>query len=247
MRSDETVTLRSAVKRLGSTGSFFELSVPALSLSAGEICVVLGSSGCGKTTLLDALGCISDFTVCKHFSLRLAGRETDMTRLSAAGKARLRRQSIGYILQQGGLLPYLTAWENIELPLRFSGRMHLRAEAHRMAEELDIADQLNKKPSALSIGQRQRVSIVRALAFRPALLLADEPTGALDPVTALEVKEKLIAAARQQGTTLVVVTHDAALFSPVADRCLGFDLMRAGTGGVRSTLLRLPRPKGGAA
>lgn len=245
MYADETVSLSNAVKRFESSDCFFELRVPSLSLRPGEVCVVLGSSGCGKTTLLDALGCISNFSSCEQFSLRLSGRETDVTRLSAEGKARLRRRSIGYVLQQGGLLPYLTAWENIELPLRFSGRLHLRAEAARLAEDLDIADQLGKKPDALSLGQRQRVSIVRALAFRPALLLADEPTGALDPVTADEVKEKLLSAARQQGTTLVVVTHDPGLFVPVADRCLGFRLARTGGQGVCSTLHETTPPKGG--
>lgn len=247
MDADETVSLRNAVKRFESSDCYFELRVPSLTLRASEVCVVLGSSGCGKTTLLDALGCISDFCSCEHFRLSLGGKETDITRLSAEGKARLRCKSIGYVLQQGGLLPYLTAWENIELPLRFSGRLHLRAEAARLAEDLDIADQLNKKPDALSLGQRQRVSIARALAFRPALLLADEPTGALDPVTAAEVKEKLLAAARQQGTTLVIVTHDPGLFAPVADRCLGFRLERIGQQGVCSTLHETTHPKGGAA
>lgn len=228
MNADATLTLRDAVKRYESADASFELHVPELTLLRGEVCVIVGQSGCGKTTLLDALGCISDFTRCGEFTFCDGKKRYNVAGLSAAGKARLRCRYLGYVLQQGGLLPYLTAWENIELPLRFAGKRRYALQAVRLAEKLGIAEHLNKKPAALSIGQRQRVSIVRALAGSPPLLLADEPTGALDPLSAWEVREQLYAAAREAGATLVIVTHDVELFAPKADKVLSFDITQQG-------------------
>ena len=92
------------------------LHVPELQLSPGSVSVVAGRSGCGKTTLLDVLGCIAEFTACERFELNLHGQQVNMLRASALHKARIRRRSLGYVLQQGGLFGYLTAWENILLP-----------------------------------------------------------------------------------------------------------------------------------
>lgn len=222
------IRIEQALKRHESPGGAFELQIPAMGLSAGEVCVVAGSSGCGKTTLLDVLGCISRFTRCKRFELYNEGKTLPLHRMSGRRLADLRRHHIGYILQQGGLLPYLTAWENILLPLQMAGKLHFRQEAHRLAAQLGVADLLNKRPAELSIGQRQRMCIIRALAGRPSLLLADEPTGALDPVSAAEVRAELLYAARATNATTVIVTHDVALFRPVADRLLGFTVSRTG-------------------
>lgn len=235
MSDTPVIRISEAVKRYESSGSAFELHLPELQLAPGELCVVAGSSGCGKTTLLDVLGCMSRWTRCGSFELTCEGRTQALHGMSSGQLAALRRRYIGYILQQGGLLPYLTARENILLPLQMSGRSRAAAEAWELAEHLGVSGQLDKRPAALSIGQRQRICIVRALAGRPALLLADEPTGALDPVSAAEVQALLCRAARGLGVTTVIVTHDLALFRPVADRLLGFTLSAEGQT-VRSVL-----------
>lgn len=221
-----TLRLEHAVKRFESADSVFELHVPEFELQAGQVCVVAGRSGCGKTTLLDALGCISPWQSCGVHLMCPRSRVVDVAALSSRGRAALRRREIGYVLQQGGLLPFLTAWENIVLALRFSGRMDRVAQARGLAEQLGVEAQLSHRPEALSIGQRQRVSIVRALSTCPALLLADEPTGALDPATAAEVRPLLLEAAKSQGSAVVIVTHDVELFAPAADKLMGFEIQR---------------------
>lgn len=226
--SPTMLCIEQAVKRHASADHAFELHVPSLRLRAGEVCVVAGKSGCGKTTLLDALGCISPWQSCACHGFALGERMVDAAHLSSRKRAELRRCFIGYVLQQGGLMPLLTAWENIMLALRFSGRTDRQDYALALAEALGVGDELHKRPEALSIGQRQRVSIVRALAPCPALLLADEPTGALDPVTAADVRPLLLKAAREQGSSVVIVTHDVDLFTRDADVSMGFTIERRG-------------------
>ncbi len=231
----DVIHIQEGLKRHAGSGEPFELYVPELRVLPGEVCLVAGSSGCGKTTLLDALGCASRFTRCQQFSL--AG--TNVLKSGAGRLSALRRQSIGYVLQQGGLIPFLTARENILLPAEL-GHMpqeEARERLEELAQRLGISHQLSKRPHALSIGQRQRVSIARALLHRPPLLLADEPTGALDPASAQDVRSLLIAAAREQGCGVVLVSHDVDLFTPVADTLMKFRIER-GAAGVRSTLYR---------
>ena len=217
-----------AAKRFENSDNAFELRVPELRLQHGRAYVVVGRSGCGKTTLLDALGLLSKWTKCAvHTLLPEDGRVMDMLRTGAYGHADIRRQYIGYILQQGGLLPFLTAWENIMFPLHLAGKKHLNRRAQEIADRLGIGEQLTMFPHALSIGQRQRVCITRALALQPALILADEPTGALDPAVAADVRDLLFEVAREQGSTVVVVTHDVDLFRGQADELLGFILKRS--------------------
>lgn len=221
--------LETAVKRHESADHAFELRVPELRLRAGAVCVVAGKSGCGKTTLLDALGCISPWQSCgRHYFAPDEHTGVDVARIPNRMRAEMRRRCIGYVLQQGGLLPLLTAWENILLALRFSGRTDRQNYARALAEQLGVAEELHKRPEALSIGQRQRISIVRALAPCPALLLADEPTGALDPVSAADVRPLLLEAARKQGSAVVIVTHDVELFANDADVNMGFTIERRG-------------------
>ena len=242
MAPNASVCIYQARKQLCTSGAAFELHVPELELLPGSVTVVAGRSGCGKTTLLDVLGFIAEFTDCKRFEFCSDGKQVDMLRASSRRKAALRRSSLGYVLQQGGLLGFLTAWENILLPLRMSGRMHLAASARELAAQLGVESELNKLPAALSVGQRQRVSVVRALAPRPAVLLADEPTGALDPLTAQDVSRHLVEYARQQGATVVVVTHDVELFGPVADVRMGFELSRE-SATVHSVLVPYTEPE----
>lgn len=233
--SPYAIDICNGLKLHGAAGSGFALSIPQFRVRAGEVCVVAGRSGCGKTTLLDILGCISPLTRCDAFSLCIRGREEDMAAATERRRARVRRLHMGYVLQQAALLPFLTAWENIMLPLRLAGRLEHAGQARQLACSLGLEGQLHKRPAALSVGQRQRVDIVRALAGNPAYLLADEPTGALDPLTAERVCSELVRAVKALGSTLVLVTHDLQLFGGVGERFFGFELSKQ-EGGVVSTL-----------
>ncbi len=232
----DVILIQGGLKRLAGSGDAFELSVPEFRVRRGEVCLVAGTSGCGKTTLLDLLGCTSRFSRCELFTLA----DVNILRAGAGRLASLRRHHIGYVLQQSGVLPFLTARENILLAARLGGMPRKRALARMeaLSHQLGIYKQLSKLPHALSIGQRQRVAIARALLHSPALLLADEPTGALDPATARDVRELLVGATKELGCTLVVVSHDVELFRPVADSLMQFRIER-GSAGVRSTLYRV--------
>lgn len=154
--------------------------------------------------------------------------------------ARIRGTTIGYVLQHGGLIPALTVADNISLPLRLRGACVDRDYLRILAEMLGIADQLRKKPAKLSGGQLQRVAIARALLPRPSLVLADEPTGQLDGITAEGVRNLLVGISKEQGAALLVVTHDPLLFQRDATRRFGFHLVETGPGGVFSKLIEQP-------
>lgn len=226
MTTPETITIQNALKVHRSGDFRFALEIPAMRVCAGEVCIIAGRSGCGKTTLLDILGCISDFDRCGRFDISVGGRNYNMLATGAAAKARIRGHHMGYVLQQAGLLPFLTAWENILLPMKMAGRSEAPEQAYELASLLGLEEHLNKLPSALSIGQQQRVSIVRAMAASPAVLLADEPTGALDPLTAQSVRTEMLRIAKSKNTTVVLVTHDLQLFRDVGDRFYGFSLSK---------------------
>lgn len=230
------LNIRNALKRHTAGDSVFELLVPQFSLHAGEVCVVAGRSGCGKTTLMDVLGCISGFEYCGLFELCVGERVLNLANASDRMRAAVRREQIGYVLQQGGLLPFLSAGDNIMLPVQMQRKKVNREQLLRLARNLGIEDQLCKFPSALSIGQRQRICIARALITTPRLLLADEPTGALDPLSAQEVKKLLIRTAAQTGCSVIIVTHDTELFADVADTVLSFDVEK--DEGVTRSVLR---------
>ena len=171
----------------------------------------IGESGSGKSTLLELLAMVlrpgeggsSRFgrerrTRPRHRG-RVAGRESRPL-------ADLRSRHIGYVLQHGGLLPYLSIRDNIELSLRLLHGTGDKA-AERWAERLRIADQLDKRPAELSIGQRQRVAIARALAHDPSVLIADEPTAAIDPLNAERIMQLMVALVDELGVTLIVASH----------------------------------------
>lgn len=227
MPDEIAVELIEAVKRHRDRAAAFELRVPEFRVRRGGIVTICGTSGCGKTTFLDALACLSPFDKCSRFNI---GRH-DMARAFGGRRLRVRSRCIGYIQQQGGLIPFLTAGENIRLPLMVGGRSDVDPRrVVALAERLGVDGQLGKLPSALSVGQRQRVAIARALIHEPDVVLADEPTGALDPVNAREVCSLLVGAAMERGTAVVVVTHDRGLFSPVSDVTYGFNLNGTGNG-----------------
>lgn len=180
-----------------------------LSVDAGSMVAVMGPSGSGKSTLLTIAGSLEDPT-----SGEVAVCGEDLARLSRNGKARLRRRSIGFVFQDFNLLPGLTAAENVALPLELDGVPARRARTAGMnaLESLGLADRASHFPDQLSGGERQRVAIARAVAGEHRLLLADEPSGALDSANG-EAVMRLIHAACQRGMAAVVTTHDAQLAS----------------------------------
>lgn len=178
-----------------------------LSIAAGDYVSVMGPSGSGKSTLLNMLGLLDRPDAGEY---RLLDRET--TGLDEEQRAALRREHIGFVFQSYHLVPRLTARENIELPMMLAGvaPAERRALAEQAMQRLSIGDRADHRPNELSGGQRQRVAIARAIVLRPALLLADEPTGNLDSRSGTEVVE-LLEALNGEGITLLVVTHDGAL------------------------------------
>jgi putative ABC transport system ATP-binding protein len=181
----------------------------SLSVGAGAMVAVMGPSGSGKSTLLTIAGSLEDPT---SGEVVVAGQ--DLARLSRNGKARLRRRSIGFVFQDFNLLPGLTAAENVALPLELDGVPARRARKAGLAalESLGLAGRASHFPDQLSGGERQRVAIARAVVGEHQLLLADEPSGALDSANG-EAVMRLIHAACQRGMAAVVVTHDAQLAS----------------------------------
>ncbi len=203
----------------------FRLSLPALALRAGEVVALLGESGSGKSTLLDLLGLVAAPGAIARY--RLAGE--DLTAALRAGDleavAPARRARLGYVLQEGGLLPFLTVAENIALT-RPVGRPAPMALA-TLAERLGLAGVLGRKPDAISVGQRQRAAIARAAMGDPAVILADEPTAALDPPTARATLALLVELAAERGTAVLIATHSWAL---AAEFALPAVVARAGEG-----------------
>jgi putative ABC transport system ATP-binding protein len=178
-----------------------------LAVQPGEFVAIMGPSGCGKSTLLNLIGGLdqpSDGQVC------LAGQ--DLRSLNEEQLAALRRATLGFIFQRHDLFPVLTAQENVEFPLLLAGvpPAERRSRAEALLALVGLGPQAAHLPDELSGGQQQRVGIARALANRPRILLADEPTGNLDSATAAELLDALTSLVRAQGLTLVMVTHDPA-------------------------------------
>jgi len=180
-----------------------------LSVDAGALVAVMGPSGSGKSTLLTIAGSLEEPT---GGEVRVGG--ATLSSMSRNDKARMRRRSIGYVFQDFNLLPGLTAVENVALPLELDGLAARKARSSGMAalEELGLTDRANHFPDELSGGERQRVAIARAVVGERRLLLADEPSGALDSVNG-EAVMRLVLAACRRGVAAVIVTHDAQLAS----------------------------------
>lgn len=176
----------------------------SLTITEGEFVAIIGPSGSGKSTLMNIIGCLDSPT---SGSYHLDG--TDVSRMNRAQLAGVRNRSIGFVFQTFNLLGRETASENVELPLIYAGipARERRKRAGRMLERVQLADRADHVPNQLSGGQRQRVAIARALATEPAIILADEPTGALDSRTGVEIMH-LFHELNDEGVTLIMVTHD---------------------------------------
>jgi putative ABC transport system ATP-binding protein len=206
MTDDPLIDLADVVKDYASeAGSFRALHGVSLSIRRGELVSIMGPSGSGKSTLMNIIGCLD---TASSGTYRFDG--TDTATLSETALAALRNRGIGFVFQQFNLLPRLSALANVALPMVYAGasRREREARAQDLLASVGIGDKPKSRPSQLSGGQQQRVAVARSLANRPSLLLADEPTGALDSKTGVEVLALFRHLNEAQGVTVVIVTHD---------------------------------------
>ena len=214
MDNTALIRLRGVGKSYPAAGGAFNAVTDLdLDIHAGEFVAVVGPSGSGKSTLLNLLAGIDRAS---SGELSVAGQ--DLRALPERALSRWRGRAVGVVFQFFQLLPTLTALENVMLPMDFCDRWPAAERPERalaLLERLGVADQADKFPAALSGGQQQRVALARALANAPALILADEPTGNLDSANAAALLDLLARLAREQGVTVVMVTHEAAALGQV--------------------------------
>ena len=204
------LTARGLTKSYGPTRA---LAGVDLAIRPGESVAIMGPSGSGKTTLLHVLSGIITPDAGQVTLAGADGTRHELTSLNEEQRARLRRERLGFVFQEGLLLPELTARENVAMPLMLNGAHRKAAEqtAARWLESLGLSGMGDRRPGELSGGQRQRVAIARAQAVEPDVVFADEPTGALDSDTSDAVLASLISSTVSRGRTLVVVTHDPSV------------------------------------
>ena len=213
----------------------FELTVPELIIRQGEQVALVGFSGCGKSTLLDLLAMIlqpdsaADFKFFTAQNKRLDVADT-WKQKKLDGLARARMRYIGYVLQTGGLLPFLSVYDNIALS-RYGLGLPEQDAVKSVAEQLGIDRHLKKFPAQLSVGERQRVSIARAMAHEPSVVIADEPTASLDPINAEEIMGLFTRLTEEKGVTLVVATHEWDRVEELGFRSVKFKLEKDKTKG----------------
>jgi putative ABC transport system ATP-binding protein len=198
----------------------FRLSIPDLNIASGEMVAFIGPSGSGKTTLLNLIaGIVAPERGTVSCGDVLVGSLPDRQRRE------FRASNIGMVFQEFELLEYLTVRDNILLPYRITPALELtdsvRIRAGELAEQVGLGDKIDRYPDELSQGERQRIAVCRSVLPQPGLLLADEPTGNLDPANKTKVLEVLFAFAREQGSTLIAVTHDHDLLGHF-DRAIDF-------------------------
>jgi putative ABC transport system ATP-binding protein len=193
-----------------STGTLDILRDIDFSLAPRETAAIVGASGSGKSTLLSIIAGLDTPT---RGTVRLAGE--DLFAIDEDDRAELRARKVGFVFQSFQLIVNLTALENVMLPLELAGRRDARKSATEMLARVGLGERLGHYPRVLSGGEQQRVALARAFVVRPAVLLADEPTGSLDFATGETVMDLMFELNREQGTTLVLVTHDRG----IAERC----------------------------
>jgi len=206
MSADPVIQLSGVRKTYRSGAIEFEaLRGIDLDIHRGEYVAIMGPSGSGKSTLMNVLGCLDVVTA---GSYRLAG--ADVEELDEAELARIRNREIGFVFQGFNLLPSLSAWRNVELPLVYAGvaKEERRERAAMALAKVGLGDKLDNRPGELSGGQQQRVAVARALVAEPTMILADEPTGNLDSVSTADVLA-LFDELNRAGRTIVLITHEA--------------------------------------
>ena len=215
--SQSLLSVRGMEISRGRVGEAYRVCMPKLELSTGEVAAIVGPSGCGKSTLLEALGLILQPDQLEWFRLQefdLSVNPQVSTQRREKYLARVRQHCMGFVPQTGGLLPFLSVKQNIELSTRLSGTALASAVQKTVIERLNLGSLLKRLPRDLSIGERQRVSFARSIAHQPMLLLADEPTAALDPVLAKELFTLIVDISRELKISALIVTHE---WSIVAD------------------------------
>ncbi|HEY7436296.1 MAG TPA: ABC transporter ATP-binding protein [Methylomirabilota bacterium] len=201
------ISVRGLSMRLASGGRGVDvLTDVSFDVPAGQFVAIAGPSGSGKSTLLGLIAGLDQPTAGR---IEVGG--VDVTALDDDALARFRRDHVGYVFQSFHLLPTLTAQENVAVPLELAGDADAAERAAALLAEVGLSERAHHYPVQLSGGEQQRVAVARAVARRPALLLADEPTGNLDSATGKQIIELLVGINRRLGSTLVLVTHDAAL------------------------------------
>src|SRR5215203_1405792 len=211
MEADDTAMVEArGVEKVYSAGGtgVHALRGVNLKIARGEMVAVMGPSGCGKTTLLNCLSGLDDFDGGEV----LIGGES-ISGMSDRKRTRFRAQRMGFVFQTYNLIPVLSGVENVELPLLVAGAKpkEARRRATAVLETVGIPEQAGKRPNEMSGGQQQRVTVARSLVNHPAIVWADEPTGALDSETSKEIVDLLVELNREQGQTFVLVTHDASV------------------------------------
>jgi len=215
-KTDPVIDVR-ALKKIYHIG---EIEVPALrgvdvQVQRGEVVAIMGPSGSGKSTLMNMIGCLDSPSEGIYIldGLQVSDLRDDQL-------AEVRNKKIGFVFQKYNLLPRVSALENVELPLHYSGQnSHMLQRASEALKAVGLEDRVRHKPNELSGGQQQRVAIARAIVNEPAIILADEPTGNLDSQAGKEIMDLLLGLNRERGTTLVIVTHDPDV-SALAERVI---------------------------
>jgi putative ABC transport system ATP-binding protein len=212
LETDDLIRLESITKVYGSgDAAVVALNDFSLGVAAGEMLAVMGPSGSGKSTLMNILGCLDTPTSGSYWF----GGE-DVSRLNETQLAHVRNRRIGFVFQQFQLLPKLSAWRNVELPLLYRAADNRRDLAMQALEQVGLSNRVDHRPTQLSGGQQQRVAIARALVTDPDLILADEPTGNLDSASSRDVLA-VLSDLNRQGRTIIIITHDPEV-APVAQR-----------------------------
>lgn len=228
---DPRLSIRALSVQASDGDRTFRLLIDDLDLQAGQVAGISGPSGTGKTMFLEVLGLLRRPHHATHFGLAAQGAKVDLAAMWRAGEGaaqapRLRGRHYGFVPQSGGLLPFLTVSDNIALSQRIAGREDA-VWRERLERVLGLDRLTGLRPGALSIGQRQRVAIARALAHRPDIVIADEPTAALDPENAVSAMTLLIETAREGGAAVAISSHDIELLDHFAMRRLHLNLVHS--------------------
>lgn len=235
--------LRDVVRTREAEGTAFRLRVPSLQIAMGEKIALIGHSGCGKSTLLDMLAFILQPTESGAFRFRPERTDDPIDIASYWDKSRqnrlgdLRKKYIGYVMQTGGLVPYLSVRDNMSLSRNLLQMAESDAAVEELASHLGIRRHLDKYPSALSTGERQRVAIGRALAHRPSIVIADEPTASLDPIAAEKIMNLFIELVDELNITVIVASHAWRHIKKLGLRQLSHRTQRTSDGKLTETVV----------